>query len=411
MTYRRHQIAIDYINILMKYIIAYLTMTTALYLFDHSSPLYVLATLPAPLISYFIRRHSRHIWSFAILHLVLAALYLLTSDKVYYIVVFGIYLLLLTAISYYAKHKLQDRSNTSLFLLIYFVFIYTTCYWADLKELLPLCFLLAVIFTLLYILNMYLLNLDRFIHDHDHIANIPFRQIKNSNHILIAFLCCLSLLSMLIFSRISFDHAFAVLGMLMIQVLRFLFAWLSSRKPSEYEWTIERPSPLEPVVKESSRFMEILSFLFQWAMTITMIIGALVLILYTIYKIYQHFYRKGEEIVKDEVEFLSPFMKKERLKQKQFKLDLHFFGRSNNSAIRKYFAKAVAANTRPDQKIPKSMTPSQLSEVAILISEEKTLEEEEKRKLVTSYYEKARYSKEVCTKEEVQLVKKILKKQ
>jgi hypothetical protein len=57
------------------------------------------------------------------------------------------------------------------------------------------------------------------------------------------------------------------------------------------------------------------------------------------------------------------------------------------------------------------MTPSQLSEFAILTSEEKTSEEEEKRKLVTGYYEKARYSNEVCTKEEVQLVKKMLKRQ
>lgn len=411
MTYKRHQIAIDYVNILMQFLIAYLTMTVILYPFDDQSPLHILVLLPAPYLSYFIRKYTRHIWSFAVLHLILAAGYLLTTDNTYYIMMNGIYLLALASISYYSKQRLQDRTNTSLFLIMFFIFIYASCYQLDFKELLPLSFWLAISYALLYILNMYLLNLDRFVRNHEHLVNVPFRQIKNSNHILTAFLCCLFFLTMLSFSRLPFGTVLAFFGSLLIKALRFLITWLSRQKPEETEWIEEEPEPSqqEMPITEPSRFMEILSVILQWMIAIALIIGAVALILYTIYRIYQHFYRKGEEAIKDEVEFLSPFEKKEKLKQKRVKLGFHLLGKSNNTAIRKHFAKAVLANAGAEPKLSESLTPYELSEYAIQSRDENPSSEEEDRKLITGCYEKARYSNEVCTREEVRLVKKMLK--
>ena len=410
MIYRKHQPAIDYINILMQFLIAYLTMTVILYLFDTKAPLRVLVVLPAPFLSYLIRRHTSHIWSFLLCHIVLAAVYLPFSRSIYYITAFVIYLLVLTSISYYIRHRKQDLKNTSLFLLLYFLFLYVSCYLVDFKELLPLCFALAVSYTMLYIINHYLLNLDRFVCNHAHIVNIPFRQIRNTNHILMAFLCCLLLLSMLCFSKLPFGSLLALLGSLLFRILRSLVTWLSRLKVPEEEWAEEQPEPsrTELPMAEPSRFMEILSAIFQWTITIALIIGTVILILYTIYKIYQHFYLKGEAAIKDEVEFLSPFERKEKLFRKQGKLNLHLFGRSNNGAIRKYFAKAVIANAGSEPQLSKSLTPSQLSEYAVLSGEYPSSERED-RMLVTSCYEKARYSNEACTREEVQQVKKLLK--
>ncbi len=412
MTYKRHQIAIDYINMLMQFMIAYLTMTVVLYPFDSQSWLRTLVMLPAPYISYFIRRHTCHIWSFASLHLILAAIYLLPVKNVYYVVINAIYLLVLTSFSYYIKQRLQDRDNTTLFLLVYFILIYASCYLLNLKELLPLCFGLAISYSLLYILNRYLLNLDRFIHNHEHIVNVPFRQIKNSNHILTAFLCCLFLLSMLSFSRLPFGNILAILGTLLVKALRMLLIWLSRRRTEEYEWTEEEPeAPWEGLPKaKHSQFLELLSVIFQWMITIALILGAVALLLYTIYRIYQHFYLKGEEAIKDEVHFLSPFEKKEKLKQKPFQPEFHLFGRTNNKSIRRHFAKAVLANAGPEKTLSKSLTPSQLSAYAIQPRDGASETEMEDRELVTLCYEKARYSNEVCTREDVQFMKKLLKK-
>ncbi len=411
MTYRRHQMAIDYVNILMQLLMVYLAMTVVLYPFDSESPLHTLVILPAPYISYFIRRYTRHIWSFALLHLILAAIYVLPTKNIYYITIFAFYLLVLTGSSYYIKQRLQDRNNTSIFLLVYFILIYVLCHLLEFKELLSLCFWLATTFVLLFLLNMYLLNLDRFVRNHDHMVNVPFRQIKNTNHILIVFLCCLFLLSMLSFSRLPLGNLLAILGALLIKALRLFLIWLSRRRPPksepiaeelDYSWNKLHHA-------ESSRLMEILSMIFQWLITIALIIGAVALILYTIYRIYRHFYMKGEDALQDEVKFISPFEKKEKLKKKPTKIDFNMFGRSNNIAIRRHFAKAVVANAGPELKLLKSLTPSELSEYAIDLRDDQSSSEEEDRKLITDCYEKARYSNEICSQADVRLIKKMLK--
>lgn len=413
MTYKRHQIAIDYINILMQFLIAYLTMTLVLYPFDTNSPLLTLALLPAPYISYWIKRYTRRIWSFTLLHLILAAIYLLSNRLLYYVIVNALYLLVLTAYSYYSKHKLQDRTNSSPFLLAYILMIYATCHLINYEQLLPLCFWLAISYALLYILNMYLLNLDRFINNHEHIVNIPFGQIKNINHILTAFLCFLFLLAMLCFSRLPLGNLLAILGTLLINVLRFLLSRLIRPIPDEAaSFEEEELSSTEGLPRgESSRLIEILAAILQWMITIAMIIGVVALILYTIYRIYQHFYIKEDSVIKDEVQFISPFDKKEKIKMepKPFHPIFHLPGKSNNIAIRRHFAKAVLANAGPKKKLLENLTPFQLSEYVVGPKDDITSEEKE-RLLVTNCYEKARYSNQMCTREEVQYIKRISKR-
>lgn len=61
-------------------------------------------------------------------------------------------------------------------------------------------------------------------------------------------------------------------------------------------------------------------------------------------------------------------------------------------------------------KISKTLTPTQLSEYALTgIQPENSAANMEKKKLLTSYYEKARYSNQQCSKEEVETVKRIIK--
>ena len=413
MTYKRHRIVIDYVNLLMQFIIAYLTMTMVLYPFDSQSLLHTLVLLPAPYVSYWIRKYTRHIWSFTLLHLILAAIYLLPERNLYYVIVNASYLFVLTAFSYYMKHKLQDRTITSPFLLMYIILIYISSHLLDFRSLMPLCFWLAILYALLFLLNSYLLNLDRFVRNHEHIVNVPFRQIKNVNYILITFLCCLVLLSMLCFSRLPLGNLLTILGTLMIKALKLFLTWLFKRRQEDVEWTEEEPLPSMERLHhaESSRLMEILSAIFQWIFTIVFIIGAVALILYLIYRIYQHFYLKGEGVIKDEVHFLSPFEKKEKLKQKPkpFQPNFHLLGKSNNITIRRHFAKAVLANAGSNLKPLESLTPSQLSEYVVGQNQEYSSEEND-RILVTNCYEKARYSNQICSREEVQLIKRIVKK-
>jgi hypothetical protein len=218
---------------------------------------------------------------------------------------------------------------------------------------------------------------------------------------------------MLCFSRLPLGNLLTVLSALMIKVLKLFLTWLFKRRQEDVEWTEEEPTPsLEGLHHTgSSRLMEILSAIFQWLITIVFIIGVAALIFYLIYRIYQHFYSKGEEVIKDEVHFLSPFDKKEKLKQKSkpLQLNFHLLGKSNNITIRRHFAKAVLANAGSNPRHLERLTPSQLSEYVVGQEQEYSSEAND-RILVTNCYEKARYSNQTCSREEVQLIKRIVKK-
>jgi hypothetical protein len=297
---------------------------------------------------------------------------------------------------------------------------YITCYLTGMRELLQLCFILSIVYVLLYVVNKYLLNLEKFVFNHEGMTNIPFHQIRNSNHVMIVFLSSLFLVTMLAFSSIPLDRLLSMLGKLFLRLIRFLISLIRFEEP-EY---IPEPEEEEQMtvedypIPEPSRLMEIIQEILQWVVTIFVITFIIALIMYTLYQIYQYFYLKSEEVMKDKIEFLSPFTQKERIKWERGKMFRNVFGRSNNALIRKFFTQAVTANLKPDIKLDRSLTPSQLSNIILPIpsdattpsaKDNQTMEHKIKKKQITEYYEKARYSNEECSKDEVQFLKKLLK--
>lgn len=416
MNIKLHHTFIDLINILLQFIIAYLLLSILQRFLDPASALHTLLLLPAPFISYAIKKYTRHFWSFMLLHLLLITLYALLVSNPFVKVLYITYLILLTITSYYNKHKAQYSHNTSIFYILFIFILYLGCQLLHMPDMQQLCFLLGLVYIMLFLLNMYLLNLDRFVQEHSHLTNAPFQQIKNSNNVLAAFLCGLFLLAMLLFSRLPLGSSLTALVKLLVRLISAFFSLFHSKEPDpvieEMPVPEETPMPDGLPAAEHSYLIELLSRIFEWLATIITIAGIVCLLLYAIYRIYKYFYLKSEEVIRDKVEFISPFIKSERLKKVR-KERLHtIFGHSNNAIIRKYFFKAVSLSIDSHTELSKSLTPAQLSEYAIGKSGSKETaapEEEEKRQLLTTYYEKARYSNVECTKEEVQRVKNILK--
>jgi uncharacterized MAPEG superfamily protein len=420
MSIKRQQLTIDIINILMRFIPAYLFIAILLYKLNSKSALYTLILLPAPILSYLIRKYTHHIWSFLILHGTVLALYLVLVSDLYLKTAYCIYLVILTSVAYYQKSKDNKLENTSAALLILFVMFYIICYLTGIRDLLQLCFILSIVYVLLYVVNSYLLNLEKFVFNHEGMTNIPFRQIRNSNHVMIVFLSSLFLVTMLAFSSIPLDRLLSMLGKLFLRLVRFLISLLHFEEPED----IPEPEEEEQMtvedypIPEPSRLMEIIQEILQWVAIILVIAFIIALIMYTLYQIYQYFYLKSEEVVKDKIEFLSPFTQKERIKRERGKIFRNVFGRSNNALMRKFFTQAVTANLKPDTKLDRSLTPSQLSNIILPIPSEattpftediQTMEQKIKKDQITEYYEKARYSNEECSKDEVQFLKKLLK--
>lgn len=419
MNIKRQQLIIDIINIIMRFIPAYLFIVILLNNLTSQSALHSLILLPAPILSYLIKKYTRHIWSFLVLHGIVLAIYLTVVSDIYLRTAIGIYMVILTLVAYYKKNKGKERENTPAELLVLFVMFYIACSLVGMKELLPLCFNLSIIYVLLFVVNMYLFNLEKFVYNHEGMNNIPFHQIRNSNNVLILFLSSLFLVFMLTFSLIPLDRFLSKLGKLLIRLLRYLISLLRSEEPEDIPEPEEEQMAVEDFpINEPSRLMVIILDIFQWVAIILVIALFVALIVYTLYQIYQYFYLKSEDTTKDKIEFLSPFLRKERVKREHKKILRGLFGRSNNAQIRKFFTQAVTANLTPDTKLDISLTPTQLSNFILpspnkastpLTGEDQTVEQINAKKQITKYYEKARYSNEECSKDEVQNLKKLLK--
>ncbi len=431
MNIRRHQLVIDMINLAMCFIPTYLTIAILLYYFDPQSPVHTLLLLPVPVLSYLIRKYTHYIWSFLLLHGILLLGLLLLLTNIYIATAAGIYVVILTSVAYYRRNKGTELENTSSLLWIPILLLYLICVFTGMEELQQLCFILSIVFAILYVVNEYLLNLERFVFNHEGMVNLPFHQIKNSNTVMVAFLCGLILGAMLLFSRIPLGRLLSRLGQQIIRFLRYLISLIQFEEPEVSSIPEEEDMIIEDYpISEPSPLMELIAQVLQWVVIILVTVFAVAAILYALYQIYQYFYLKSEEALKDQIEFLSPFVQGERSKRAPRNKLRTLFDRSNNAQIRKYYTQAVAASLTPGISLDKSLTPSQLSEIILpsQSSDSKTdigyiIAEHEsstvdalgnppihhKRIQITNYYEKARYSNEDCTKEEVQLLRKLLK--
>ncbi len=415
MNIKRNQLIIDLINILMLFMLAYLFIAIALRSFMADSAIKTLFLLPAPFLSYAIRRSMKHIWSFLLLHAAVLTLYLSVAGHPLLTAAYGVYLVSVTIYAFYQKQRPAEHSSIPPYSVLVILFLYICSYFLHMPDMQRLSFLLAITYILLNVLSMYLSNLSRFARNHADIQNVPFQQIRNSNHVLVMFLCGLFFLAMLVFSYVPLGAIISYLGRMLQRILRMLLSLIHLSEPEASQETAPEdaaPPAYDIVPSESSWLMQLISEIFRWLATILIIAAAIALILYAIYRLYRYFYLKSEAVFQDEVEFISPYAKKEHAPRKVRHSRHWLFGRSNNDTIRKIYAKSVAANSNGITKPSKSMTPDQLSRYALgRTGTDARAEENEEgnSQLLTSHYEKARYSNEECTREEVRSVKELLK--
>jgi hypothetical protein len=163
------------------------------------------------------------------------------------------------------------------------------------------------------------------------------------------------------------------------------------------------------IMPETSLFAQIAS----WVIGVITLVVILAGIIYALYRIYKLFYSKV--VIMDDVrrEKITSFIKDSKKTEKTTSIRRRIrtmFDNSNNLKIRRLFVRAVQRNTQSDHVL-KYKLPKELSEYA-LVTGKPSMDElaiHNKRAELTSIYEKARYSKEECSKEEVRLVKNILK--
>lgn len=436
MNYKLRLLIVDMLDILVKFIVIYSILTTLLYQIDNLAAFYNLGLLPVPFLSYIIKNKTKHIWSFVLLHIAIIPLYIFTIFNSYVVTLFCIYIVATAFFSYYSKHKNVKSATNNFFLLMSFVVMYIGAATYESAYLELFILRMAIIFTILSIIRMYLLNFTNYFKSHGDIKNIPFSQIKNANNTLIIFLIGLILVIMFLFSQLHLQGSLLSLVRNIAKYLRRLIAFIRGKKVISDELPIEELEEVTeyPPLPEPSLLSEIISKIIIVIFYIFSIALILSCIAYLIYKIYQFFYKNNINNSTDRVEFLSPFTKKEAARKATHKSNTKLFGRSNNVLIRKHFYKAVTSSVKNNDNINKELTPTELAqlvkfdndsianrnnidapiELAHLNEFEKNNVDHsntaENRRLLTTYYEKARYSNDECSKEDVKLIKNLVKK-
>ncbi|MGB4659777.1 MAG: hypothetical protein WBI07_11380 [Mobilitalea sp.] len=442
MNNKRYRLVIDYINILQKFLASYILISFVLSIakLDTREVLRALFLLPVPFVSYYIGEKTKHLWTYLVLHFLLcgiyigatylsvaggSSLYVFSWKEILKVVIYILYFVMVTILTFQQrlKEELVKKSNTSPVLMVTFLLMNLYCNYQGLTFLGTMSFVFAIIYILFFLLNLYLINFEHFFRSHSEVANVPISQIKITNHTMIFLFGGFGVIVMLLFAQLPIRQILNKLRDFLLWVLKHvisLFDLTGTQEVSEKaDSSAEQVAgELGGLIAEESKHSA-LWYAIQDALILLMkyivILALVLLIAFAIYKIYQFFYSKKTKEMRDKVEFVSPFEKKEKLnpipKLQNGKAGFNFFAKSNSEKVRKYFYKSVIKHIDEEKKLSDTLTPIELSEYAL--SNEGSIgkeEAKEERKIqLTAYYEKARYSKEECSKEDVQTVKHMLK--
>lgn len=252
-------------------------------------------------------------------------------------------------------------------------------------------------------------SLNSYLYSRRGIANLPGKQIISTNRALMIVFSILALIIMLIVPLIPLDHIVSSIGIAIRDFLRWIFSHFSAEEQTVVETVAESLAPSGQMsmideVKATPAWLKMLYDILFGIIAFVVSAGVLVGIGYAILLLVHRFYKPTsatgdmQEFIDEETE--SSFLQDTEKREKE-----SFFSQlfHPNASIRKYFKKRIqkanASNKKNGAIIPSSLTPEELEKYAGLPDEERT-------KLLLTLYEKARYSKEGCTKEDVALLKK-----
>lgn len=445
MNNRKYLHYIEIIKSFLHYLLVFSIIGTGLELLDIKSNLLhqFFLLLPASYITLMIQKYTRHMWSFFLLQFLMIGGYLFLAPSPIYLLFYLPYLLFLVIFSFKAKLIQEEipATNVPISLVLVFVLLYFVAEYFKLKEITDYLFYFLLLYVLLFFVNMYFMNFEKFFRTNDGLSNVPMQKIKSINHTLVLFFASLSLGVMLLFQYVPIKKLIGLLGNLLLTIIRLILS-IFQRFGGEEEIpkveNTEVPIDFGALPDKDTLPSPLIEFL-QKLITglITFGVFALVigLIIFSLFKLYKLFYEKKYSFLTDKTEFISPFDHREGIGFHPVKTILARFRPVYSSTpggkIRKLFFKAVSSNS-DSEDMKDSLTPEELSKLALGAQKEHILfantDQEEKNKLVlhgidtqsasanaespqkqlTYYYEKARYGKEECSKEELQRVKNVL---
>lgn len=243
------------------------------------------------------------------------------------------------------------------------------------------------------------LMIGAFLQDYSNLERLPVHRLKQNNSRMLSIQSGITAAAMIAAPFMKLDQVLIKAGILLRDFLR----WFISLLPvSEGEQIMEPMGGqgesgfgFGEVEGEQSLLMKILDMLLEivgWIVLIAVIAGILYLVIKRVLQLYQQFNERVEENG-DLVENLMVSQKgQDKVRMNRKDRENLFLNFSPEARIRKHYKKRVQKENK--EEIRSSWTPQQLEQAVSLSKEQKDK--------FHRYYEKARYSNETCTKEEMQ---------
>lgn len=229
------------------------------------------------------------------------------------------------------------------------------------------------------------------------LERFPAKRLRQSNYLMLGIQTVVVTIGMCIAPFMGIDGLLYKLANIMRNLIAWLLRGLESDKTDWGTQEAAKQVELEAVqTTETSWFIEWLLKLWDilsWIIVIAITGYAIYRILKFLYQLYLDFDARSVENGDQIEKIYTVAVDGEKRMQKQRKQNL-FWDRSPNARIRKYYKKRVLKDWKEPPK--PSMTPEEIEKAVEMEAEEK--------KIFHEYYEKARYAKESCTKEELQRI-------
>ena len=252
--------------------------------------------------------------------------------------------------------------------------------------------------------NLYinLTEMEAFVKTHSSLERLPVKRLGKINSRMMCLQSGLIALAMFVTPFLGIDQLIRQAGNALRTLVSFLLGFLSSGGQEE---TVQQAAEemQDMMLPEAYEPSALLAFIYKildiisWLIAIGLVFLFLRLIIKKIYGMYQQFNLHIEENG-DKVERLiaAPSAENKKKLNRQRKENL-FWDRSPSGRIRKIYKKRVIQELKHP---PESyMTPWEIeNEIGMA---------DEKKEIFHACYEKARYGKEECTKEDVQVMMKL----
>ena len=248
----------------------------------------------------------------------------------------------------------------------------------------------ACIYMLSCVLGIYLANMADYIDSNNQMANMPVSALIRSGNNQITVFMLLGITAVMLFTNMGLDRLLEQLKNLLLSGIRFLFSFApnNTENIAPAPETATPSAPIEPPITADdsvpSPIAEAVSNIFITIVQIALIIGAVVLVFYILYQIWQRFnvfsfHRKKSKTAPDTEDVIE---KLDTVKTRRYKFS--FSPALPEDKIRRIYYKKIQSRHKKEPLDP-AMTPKDLTESIHPADNEAARE-------FTRIYEQARYS-------------------